>query len=216
MKNVINVKDYLPPYLIILAGSAVFAAFMLLKTGGCSVSVKMVDAAIAETIGNENVAPADITELLPMNIDNFIKRYSKVAISEMDKTQIPASIAMAQAIIESRAGTSVLAMKNNNFFGIKCALKPGANKECGKTHCSNHCDDSCKDFFLKYGDEWLSWQEHSHFLQRERYAELFKLGKDYKLWAVGLKKCGYATDKEYANKLIKAIEKYQLFKLDKL
>lgn len=216
MKNVISVKAYLPQYLILLVFSALFAGFMLVKSGGCGVSVRMVDAAIAETIGNENVAPADIAELLPMNIEKFIKQYSKVAIAEMDKTKIPASIAMAQAIIESRAGTSILATKNNNMFGIKCALKPGVNKECGKTHCTNHCDDSCKDFFLKYNNEWESWQEHSQFLMRDRYAPLFKLGKDYKLWAAGLQKYGYATDEAYSSKLVKAVEKYKLYDLDKL
>lgn len=155
-------------------------------------------------------APVDADELLLVQTKAFIKKYEGIAKAEMKKTGIPASIKMAQAIIESRAGTSRLAKNNNNHFGIKCF-----SRQCYKGHCTNHFDDHHKDFFRKFKKAQESWAEHSRFLQRERYKDLFTNGKDYKKWAVGLKKAGYATDKEYAQKLIRTIEKFGLQTLDK-
>jgi mannosyl-glycoprotein endo-beta-N-acetylglucosaminidase len=139
----------------------------------------------------------------------FIKQYEEVAKTEMNKFGIPASIKMAQALIESNAGSSRLATKNNNLFGIKCF-----SHNCKKGHCTNATDDHHKDFFRKYESAWESWRSHSNLLQSKRYLGLKKLGKNYKQWAKGLKKAGYATDKNYAEKLIDTIEKYQLYKLD--
>jgi flagellum-specific peptidoglycan hydrolase FlgJ len=166
--------------------------------------------------GDNPFAPTDAKDIATMEVTAFIDRYSKIAVAEMDKFQIPASISMGQAIIESRAGKSILATKNNNMFGIKCFLKPGANATCGKTHCTNHFDDSGKDFFRKYENGWDSWREHSQFLTKDRYQPLFKAGKDYKAWAKGLREFGYATDPDYEKKLISVIERYKLYKLDEL
>jgi flagellum-specific peptidoglycan hydrolase FlgJ len=142
----------------------------------------------------------------------YVKRFSKVAEVEMEKYGIPASITLAQGLLESNVGESKLATKNNNHFGIKCF-----SKSCGKGHCSNFTDDSHKDFFRKYKSSWESYRAHSLLLKRgSRYNKLFKLSpKDYRSWAHGLKKAGYATDKRYAEKLINLIEDLDLYKYDK-
>ncbi|MEN9610682.1 MAG: hypothetical protein RLZZ628_1496 [Bacteroidota bacterium] len=170
----------------------------------------------ASYAGDNPFAPTDAKDIAAKEVTTFIERFSKIAVAEMDKFQIPASISMGQAIIESRAGQSILATKNNNMFGIKCFLKPGANATCGKTHCTNHFDDTGKDFFRKYENGWDSWREHSQFLTKDRYQPLFKAGKDYKAWAKGLRELGYATDPDYERKLISVIERYKLYKLDEL
>ena len=141
----------------------------------------------------------------------FIRRYGHIAVAEMHRYDIPASIKLAQALIESRAGTSRLSRENNNHFGMKCF-----SRKCSKGHCTNHFDDHHKDFFRKFDTSWESWREHSKFLKKPRYANLVKHGKDYKKWAHGLKAAGYATDERYAYKLIKVIEKYDLHRLDYL
>lgn len=160
---------------------------------------------------NFNISPASPEELRETNVKGFIEQYSKIAVAEMDKFGIPASISMAQAIVESRSGTSVLAARNNNHFGIKCF-----SKSCPKGHCSNYTDDSHKDFFRKYANATDSWREHSQFLMKYRYRDLLKYGKNYRVWAKGLREFGYATDKNYDKKLISIIERYELFKLDDL
>lgn len=139
----------------------------------------------------------------------FIDKYKDVAKTEMNKFGIPASIKMAQALIESNAGNSRLAKGNNNHFGIKCF-----SRNCKKGHCTNATDDHHKDFFRKFGSAWESWRAHSNLLMNKRYQKLQGYGKDYKKWAYGLKEAGYATDKRYAQKLINTIEKYQLHRLD--
>jgi len=212
-ENYVLQKIQSNPVHSVVAVAFAAAFFLAVTTDGCKLSVGNADSM---TIGNPSVAPADHTTLLPMNIEAFIERFSKIAVAEMDKFQIPASISMGQAIIESRAGKSILATKNNNMFGIKCFLKPGANATCGKTHCTNHFDDTGKDFFRKYENGWDSWREHSQFLTKERYQPLFKAGKDYKAWAKGLRALGYATDPDYEKKLISVIERYKLYKLDNL
>lgn len=140
---------------------------------------------------------------------DFIKQYKDIAQTEMKKFGIPASIKMAQALIESNAGKSRLARNNNNHFGIKCF-----SRNCKKGHCTNATDDHHKDFFRKFGSSWESWRAHSNLLMGKRYRSLQNHGKDYKRWAHGLKKAGYATDKNYDKKLINTIEKFQLYKLD--
>ena len=142
----------------------------------------------------------------------YINRFVKVAQSEMKKFGIPASITLAQGLIESNAGESRLSTKNNNHFGMKCF-----SKKCGKGHCSNFTDDSHKDFFRKYATVWESYRAHSQLLKSKRYRPLFKLKKnDYKGWAHGLKKAGYATDRHYAKKLIHLIESLNLQQYDRL
>lgn len=149
------------------------------------------------------------------NIDftkKFISDWWKTAVAEMDRTGIPASIIIAQGILESRSGQSILAVKNKNFFGIKCF-----SKNCPKGHCSNHTDDHHKDFFLIYGSAKESFKHHSEFLLKYRYRELLKLGKTrYAEWAHGLQRLGYATDQAYGQKLILIIQKHNLTKYDTL
>ncbi len=141
---------------------------------------------------------------------NYIKRFAEVARSEMRKYGIPASITLAQGLIESNAGESRLSKENNNHFGMKCF-----SKKCKKGHCANFTDDSHKDFFRKYETAWESYRAHSILLGGDRYKHLKDLEKaDYKGWAIGLKKAGYATDKRYAEKLIHIIEEMQLYQFD--
>lgn len=158
--------------------------------------------------GNE-AAPVSPKYLTEEMAEKYIKRFSKVAITEMGKYNVPASISLAQGLIESRAGTSRLAVANNNHFGIKCF-----SRRCRKGHCSNFTDDTHKDFFRKFSTPWESWREHSRMISSGRYAKLKKNGRDFRKWAYGLKSIGYATDRNYAEKLIGTIEKYELWKYD--
>ena len=139
----------------------------------------------------------------------YIGKYAPIAVKEMHKNKIPASITLAQGILESGRGRSELALKSNNHFGIKCHT--GWNGE--RVY---HDDDEKGECFRKYQYVETSYDDHSAFLtKRKRYAFLFNYGaKDYKKWAKGLKKAGYATDKKYPNKLIKIIEDYKLHEFD--
>ena len=140
----------------------------------------------------------------------YIQRFTAVAQGESRKFHIPASITLAQGLLESNAGQSPLATKNNNHFGIKCF-----SKHCKKGHCANFNDDSHKDFFRIYPNAWESFRAHSQLLQSNRYRHLQQIPlTDYKAWARGLQQTGYATDPQYANKLIALIERYQLHQLD--
>nr|WP_245832425.1 glucosaminidase domain-containing protein [Massilibacteroides vaginae] len=140
---------------------------------------------------------------------NYIDKYNSIAVKHQAKYGIPASITLAQGILESGAGQSQLARKSNNHFGIKCH-----NDWTGAR--AYHDDDFRGECFRKYRKVEDSYDDHALFLTgRPRYANLFKLNvKDYKGWARGLQKSGYATDKAYANKLIKMIEDYELYKFD--
>jgi hypothetical protein len=141
---------------------------------------------------------------------NYIARYKEIAIREMNAYRIPASITLAQGLFESGCGQSELALNANNHFGIKC------HKEWdGPTYLMD--DDDVQECFRKYDAPEQSYIDHSQFLaSRDRYAPLFKLKiTDYKGWAHGLKKSGYATNPEYANKLIKIIEANELYNLDR-
>jgi len=140
----------------------------------------------------------------------YVDRFVDVAQKEMEKYGIPASITLAQGLLESNCGESRLAVKNNNHFGIKCF-----SRSCKKGHCSNFTDDSHKDFFRRYSNVWESYRGHSYLLRADRYKGVYKLpADDYKGWARGLKKAGYATDKHYAEKLINLIEDLDLYKYD--
>lgn len=157
-----------------------------------------------------DAAPVNIGELRDEPSENYIKRFGKIAVQEMHKYGIPASICMAQGLIESRFGSSKLAVNNNNHFGIKCF-----SKKCKKGHCSNFADDHHKDFFRIYGNAWESWRAHSQMLAGGRYGRLKKYGRDYRKWAYGLEQLGYATDRSYAEKLIGVVEKFNLQQLDR-
>ena len=142
----------------------------------------------------------------PEQID-YIQRFAKVAKSEMGKYGIPASIKLAQGLLESKAGESRLATKNNNHFGIKCF-----SKNCKKGHCTNFSDDSHKDFFRVFDTAWASYRAHSELLQSKRYKHL--LHQDYTTWVQGLSDAGYATDPQYSKKLLTLIETLELYKYD--
>jgi LysM repeat protein len=138
----------------------------------------------------------------------YIQQYKNLAVREMKRTGIPASITMAQALLESDNGNSKLAKRANNHFGVKC----GGLWE-GKTFHQN--DDTNNECFRKYEDVEESYKDHSAFLQRDRYKELYKLSPtDYKEWAHGLKKGGYATNPNYPAMIIKIIEENNLHELD--
>jgi flagellum-specific peptidoglycan hydrolase FlgJ len=141
-------------------------------------------------------------------VENYIIDYADIAMMEMRKYKIPASITLAQGILESGSGNGRLARKANNHFGIKCHDWNGAR--------IYHDDDRSKECFRKYRDPLDSYEDHSRFLTgRRRYAGLFDLKEDdYKGWARGLKKAGYATDRSYPKKLIDLIERYQLYAYD--
>ena len=141
--------------------------------------------------------------------EDYIKKYRELAVEEMKKYHIPASITLAQGLLESGAGQSTLARKSNNHFGIKC----GSDWN-GKT--VSHDDDARGECFRAYKHPKDSYEDHSKFLAgRPRYASLFKLKiTDYKGWAKGLKKAGYATNPRYADQLIGIIELYELHKYD--
>ena len=139
---------------------------------------------------------------------NYIEAFKAVAIEEMNTYGIPASITLAQGIIESGSGNSSLAKYANNHFGIKCT-----SEWKGKAYYKD--DDKSNDCFRVYKDARESYKDHSEFLKRKRYSFLFELDKnDYKNWANGLKQAGYATNPRYPAMLISMIEKYQLYQYD--
>lgn len=138
----------------------------------------------------------------------YIEKYKKLAIKEMTRSGVPASITMAQACLESGNGLSRLAQKANNHFGIKCHKWKGPK--------IYHDDEKKNECFRKYKDPYESFKDHSDFLMMNaRYAFLFEYKTtDYKAWARGLKRAGYATDPHYPKRLIKIIEEEKLYKLD--
>jgi len=156
-------------------------------------------------VKKEASANASYNEIVSIYIEN----YSIIAKDEMQLYGIPASITLAQGILESGAGRSGLSRKSNNHFGIKCHKDWTGERVY-------HDDDELQECFRKYKDPDKSFRDHSLFLtERTRYKDLFKLKKDdYKGWAKGLRKAGYATDPKYPKKLIDIIERYKLFKLD--
>lgn len=142
-------------------------------------------------------------------VKNYIVQYKEIAKDNMRNHGIPASITLAQGILESGAGNGKLAKEANNHFGIKCHTN-----WTGDT--IKHDDDAAQECFRKYRHASESFQDHSLFLtSRSRYNDLFKLKKDdYEGWAKGLRKAGYATDPKYPDKLISLIERYELYQYD--
>ena len=141
--------------------------------------------------------------------EEYIKKYCQIAVEEMTRTGVPASITLAQGILESGSGTSQLSIKGNNHFGIKCH----SDWTGGKMYVD---DDAKNECFRMYHNASESFRDHSDFLRNnQRYASLFQLDiKDYKGWATGLKKAGYATSPTYATRLIEIIERYNLAQYD--
>lgn len=142
-------------------------------------------------------------------INDYVLQYKDIAMGNMKKYGIPASIILAQGILESGAGKGDLAIEANNHFGIKC------HKDwLGES--VRHDDDSAQECFRKYGEASESYRDHALFLVgKNRYATLFAYEKDdYKSWAKGLRTAGYATDPNYPDKLISYIERYNLHQYD--
>jgi hypothetical protein len=162
---------------------------MKLKVAAWFIGLSMIGSAGAQTI----------------SIEDYIKMYKDIAMQEMIRTGVPASITIAQGIVETENGNSKLVKKSNNHFGIKC-------KETWTGPSVSHDDDAPGECFRKYGSAEESYVDHSNFLKtRKHYAFLFNLDPaDYKAWAYGLKKAGYATNPRYPEMLIKYIETYNL------
>lgn len=155
-------------------------------------------------------APADPTNMRDEHNLNYIRQFRFAAIQEMHQNRIPASITLAQAIIESRSGDSRLAKDINNHFGLKCF-----SKTCKPGHCKNYTDDSHKDFFRAFKNVGDSYSAHSKLLLNSRYTSRVRDRRDYRSWAYALQDGGYATGKQYAKKLIYVIERYKLYELDR-
>ncbi len=141
--------------------------------------------------------------------DQYIQQFAPYAVEEMEKYKIPASITLAQGLLETGGGQSRLAIQGNNHFGIKC-------KETWTGKTMTHTDDAPNECFRVYDDPRQSYEDHSIFLAtRKHYGKLFELDpKDYKAWAHGLKRAGYATNPRYAYILISKIEKHKLYEFD--
>lgn len=169
--------------------------------------VRTVKPEIKEVVAGD-VESSSFKTLIVNSTEEYLDLFSVIAQQEMRLYGIPASITLAQGILESSSGKGRLAVEANNHFGIKCHDWTG-----DRIH---HDDDSLQECFRKYNDAKYSYRDHSLFLtRRSRYSKLFDLDKDdYKAWARELKVAGYATDRKYPDKLIYLIERYKLYRLD--
>ena len=170
-----------------------FLLFILISFSSCSALKKA-------SVGEKSVED---------KIKLYIKKFAPAAVKNMRFYKIPASITLAQGVLESGHGESTLAKKANNHFGIKC-------HKGWKGRSIRHDDDEENECFRSYKNPLKSYRDHSLFLvDRDRYSGLFELKrKDYKGWAKGLKTAGYATDPKYAEKLISLIERFNLTRFD--
>ena len=198
-----------------------FLLSLFLLTNSCGSAKKVKINSFRSTVkGSERIKAKQIkTEMKPIKaskklsiaqrVERYVNTYVEVAQQEMKSYDIPASITLAQGILESGIGDSRLATQANNHFGIKC------HKEW-KGERIYHDDDKKGECFRVYKDPRTSYRDHSLFLTgRSRYDFLFEYKKnDYKAWAKGLKKAGYATDPKYPDKLISLIERYRLDRYD--
>jgi flagellum-specific peptidoglycan hydrolase FlgJ len=163
---------------------------------------------VEETV--EVVVVEETVVAVPTTTEEYILLFAPIAQEEMRLYNIPASITLAQGILESSSGKGRLAVEANNHFGIKCHEWTGAK--------IYHDDDASQECFRKYNDAKYSYRDHSLFLtNRSRYQKLFQLNiHDYQSWAKELRAAGYATDKRYPEKLISLIERYQLYEYDEV
>jgi len=196
----------------------VLIAFILILVG-CSSSKSRI---VTTKSGNSNYNKTTSTVNQKANsnsklvvtsdlINGYVFHYKDIAMNNMKNFGIPASIILAQGILESGSGQSNLAVTANNHFGIKCYTD-------WKGDTAYQDDDAAQECFRKYKNPEESFQDHADILsKRKRYASLFNLKKgDYKAWARGLKAAGYATDPNYPEKLINYIERYQLNEYDNM
>lgn len=194
-----------------------FAVSLLSACGGkkrsfSASSTRGTEATRNPETPNTTEIPEDTGKFVFISVDSpqeYIQTFSRIAQSEMRTYGIPASITLAQGLLESGFGKGELTRKTNNHFGIKCHTGWEGEYE-------EHDDDERGECFRKYNHPLYSFRDHSIFLSsRSRYASLFKLKKDdYKGWARGLKAAGYATDRRYPTKLIELIERYRLDRYD--
>ena len=170
-----------------------FLLFILISFSSCS------------ALKNASVGEKSVEDKIKL----YIKKFAPAAVKNMRFYKIPASITLAQGVLESGHGESTLAKKANNHFGIKC-------HKGWKGKSIRHDDDEENECFRSYKNPLKSYRDHSLFLvDRDRYNGLFELKrKDYKGWAKGLKAAGYATDPKYAEKLISLIERFNLTRFD--
>ena len=192
-----------------------FAALLLFSScssrrPGTLRTSKTYPSSRSNTAGNTNAGSSGRSNgHINSSGNSYIDRYKSIAISEMNQYGIPASIKLAQALLESGNGNSYLATNANNHFGIKCG-------GVWRGRSITRPDDGPNDCFRVYNNPDDSFRDHSQFLLRKRYEALFALKKDdYKGWAHGLKKAGYATNPRYAYLLIDLIERYDLHRYDK-
>ena len=185
-------------------------------TSSCSLLKKQQLAPIsqitkpADPVKNAEKVSATNSSSIKTPAESYIERFKNIAISEMNGSGIPASITLAQGILESGNGNSRLAKEANNHFGIKCSTEWK-----GETILQD--DDNKDDCFRVYKSPEESFKDHTEFLKRKRYAPLFELDKnDYRGWANGLKTAGYATNPRYAELLISLVERYDLSRFDRI
>lgn len=201
-------------------GILLFATWFLWSCGSKKVVQKTPEVEIAEPVPEDLPSVKQLKHIKKLKKDNpalnkdilkYIRKYAPISVREMHEYKIPASITLAQGILESGSGKSTLASKSNNHFGIKCHKGWTGERVY-------HDDDAKGECFRKYKYVESSYEDHSLFLsERRRYAFLFTLGRrDYKAWARGLKRAGYATDKRYPQKLIKLIKDYKLYEFDRI
>jgi len=173
-------------------------------------SLNSIEKSTKKEISTNELKKPKSTNTIIKNTEHYIDVFKDIAISEMREFGIPASITLAQGILESGSGKGRLALEANNHFGIKCHQWEG-----DKIY---HDDDEKQECFRKYQNAETSFRDHSEFLvNRKRYAKLFELKKsDYKNWAKELRKAGYATDRKYPEKLIGLIDRYELHQYDKM
>lgn len=184
----------------------------ILTLVGCNSSKSVIVTTKSQNSNPKRVAtnPSPQKTVITSDLINgYVFHYKDIAMSNMKNFGIPASIILAQGILESGAGQSKLATTANNHFGIKCYKD-------WKGATTYHDDDSSQECFRKYKNPEESYQDHADIVsKRTRYATLFNLPKgDYKAWAKGLKAAGYATDPNYPEKLINYIERYHLDQYD--
>ena len=153
------------------------------------------------------IATASMQHFRRSPVEQYVERFAKVAQVEQKKYGIPASITLAQGILESAAGKSTLAAEHNNHFGIKCWCRHHKD-------CVPFADDAPSDRFKRYSSAWESFRHHSIFVTKMRIK--VTKGANYKQWAVALKKAGYATKKTYAEDLIGIVQRYNLHQYDNI
>ena len=180
-----------------------------MKTRYIMIAMAALLACSCSTTGTQSIRPG-ISETMDKN-ERYIQTYYPVAVEQMKKYGIPASITLAQGLLESSAGTSKLATEGKNHFGIKADSR-WSGKSIRITDNGKLCE------FRKYNSVDESFRDHSEFLAKQsRYSSLFKLDTDdYRGWAKGLKKAGYAEDSKYPEKLISLIERYNLQAYDNM